>query len=128
MKEPFFLEPAEVADLHDEALRRHGGPGGLRDFGGLVSAATAPMNRWHYSGGDLFDLAAVLLIHLSRNHPFVDGNKRAAAASAIAFLALNGHFLETNDKVLEEATRQACQGLLSDDGLAALLRSLPTLD
>ena len=128
MKEPFFLEPAEVAELHDEALRRYGGSKGLRDFGGLVSAVTAPRNHWHYSGGDLFDLAAVLLIHLSRNRPFVDGNKRAAAASMLAFLALNGIFVATEDDVLESMTLNAAQGLLETSQLATGLRSLPKLD
>ena len=128
MSEPYFLEPAEVVELHDEALRRHGGATGIRDLGGLISAVTAPKNHWHYSGGDLFDLAAVMLIQLARNHPFVDGNKRAAAASAIALLALNGHLLETNEAVLEDATLKAAQGLMTEETLAALLRSLPTMD
>ena len=128
MKEPYFLEPAEVVELHDEALRRHGGAPGIRDLGGLVSAITAPKNHWHYSGGDLYDLAAVLLIHLARNRAFLDGNKRSAAASSIAFLALNGILVDTNDERLEDATLRAAQGHLPSDELAALLRSLPLLD
>lgn len=128
MREPYFLEPAEVVDLHDLAIRRHGGAVGVRDLGGLISAVTAPKNHWHYSGGDLFDLAAVLLIHVSRNHPFVDGNKRSAAASAIAFLALNRILLTTNDEALEEATLLAAQGKMEPAALAALLRGLPLMD
>jgi death-on-curing protein len=128
VSEPFFLEPAEVVELHDEALLRHGGAPGIRDLGGLISAVTAPKNHRHYSSGDIYDLAAVLLIHLSRNHTFVDGNKRASAASAIAFLALNGILLETNEAILEDATLRAAQGHIEEDALAELLRSLPTLD
>lgn len=128
MREPYFLEPAEAVDLHDMAIKRHGGASGIRDLGGLVSAVTAPKNHWHYSGGDLFDLAAVLLIHVSRNHPFVDGNKRSAAAAAIAFLAMNGVLLQTNDEVLEAATLRAAQGQLPSEELAAFLRTLPLLD
>ena len=128
MREPFFLEPAEVVELHDEAIRRHGGAFGIRDLGGLISAVTSPKNHWHYSGGDLFDLAAALLVHISRNHPFVDGNKRAAAASAVAFLALNGILVDTNEDLLEDATLRAAQGHLLPDDLATLLRTLPTLD
>lgn len=128
MKEPFFLEPAEVAELHDEAVRRHGGAMGIRDLGGLISAVTAPKNHWHYSGGDLFDLAAVLLIHVSRNHPFVDGKKRSASASGIAFLALNGLFIDTNDEILEDATLRASQGHIGLEALAGILRALPRLD
>lgn len=128
MREPFFLEPAEVVDLHDEALRRHGGATGIRDLGGLISAVTAPKNHWYYGGGDPYDLAAVLLIHLSRNHPFVDGNKRSAVASAIAFLALNRLKIDTCDAILEDATLRAAQGHLSVEALAECLRGLPLLD
>ena len=118
-----------MVELHDEALRRHGGATGVRDLGGLISSVMAPKNHWHYSkGGDLFDLAAVLLSHLGRNHPFVDGNKHSPAASAIASLAINGVFLETNDEILEDATLRAVQGHLEPEALAGILRTLPRLD
>jgi len=35
-------------------------------------------------------MAAAYLFHLCQNHPFIDGNKRAGANAAIAFLLLNG--------------------------------------
>jgi death-on-curing protein len=35
-------------------------------------------------------LAAAYCYGIARNHPFVDGNKRAAFASLIVFLGLNG--------------------------------------
>ena len=35
-------------------------------------------------------MAAAYLFHLAKNHPFVDGNKRIAAATALLFLGLNG--------------------------------------
>lgn len=39
----------------------------------------------------LFDKTAVLFRSLVLNHPFVDGNKRIAAASALVFLLINRH-------------------------------------
>jgi death-on-curing protein len=38
----------------------------------------------------LCDQAAAYLFHLAQNHPFLDGNKRAGAASALVFLNLDG--------------------------------------
>ena len=35
-------------------------------------------------------MAAAYLFHIVQNHPFVDGNKRAGAATALVFLDLNG--------------------------------------
>ncbi len=88
----------------------------------------SPRNHWHYTGGDLFDLAAVLLIHLARNHPFVDGNKRVAAGSAIVFLAMNKVRIRRNDDLLQALTLKAAQGQIEPEDLAAALRSLPTRD
>jgi death on curing protein len=44
--------------------------------------------------GDLVSKAAVLVIRLAKNHPLLDGNKRAAYLAMIEFLARNGrHFV-----------------------------------
>ncbi|MGC8481034.1 MAG: type II toxin-antitoxin system death-on-curing family toxin [Acidimicrobiales bacterium] len=56
------------------------------------SALHAPMASF---GGievypDFTDKAAVLLVRLTRNHPLLDGNKRAAWVSLRMFIALNG--------------------------------------
>ena len=48
------------------------------------------MNKFAYGESSLAALAAAYAFGLARNHPFVDGNKRAAFASIIVFLGLNG--------------------------------------
>ena len=46
---------------------------------------------------DLVTKARVLVIHLTKNHPLPDGNKRAAYLAMIEFLARNGRqFLATD--------------------------------
>jgi death on curing protein len=124
--EPRFLPVSELISLHEDLVATFGGATGLRDEGGLISAAMAPQNHWFYSedGGDVFTLAAVLLIHLGRNHPFVDGNKRVAAAGALVMLELNGIQIRPDADVLETATLQAVQGKLDVEGLIAVFRSL----
>ena len=126
MAEPRFLSVAELVSLHDDLLGHFGGASGLRDKGALISAAMAPQHHWFYSedGGDVFILAAVLLIHLGRNHPFVDGNKRVAAAGALVMLTLNGFDMEPDVDALEKATLQAVQGKLQLEALAAVFRKL----
>ncbi len=76
--------------LHGESLREHGGAAGLRDEGLLESALSRPPNLAHYGKPDVFDLAASYGVGLAKNHPFVDGNKRAAFLSIGLFLFLNG--------------------------------------
>jgi len=41
--------------------------------------------------------AATLLMEIARRHPFVDGNKRTAFESMLAFLELNGKKLEVGE-------------------------------
>ncbi|MEO5719741.1 MAG: type II toxin-antitoxin system death-on-curing family toxin, partial [Chthoniobacterales bacterium] len=38
---------------------------------------------------DPIEVAAAYLFYLSRNHPFIDGNKRTALASCLVFLDAN---------------------------------------
>ena len=46
---------------------------------------------------DLVTKARVLVVHLAKNHPLPDGNKRAAYLAMIEFLARNGRqFVATN--------------------------------
>ncbi|MEW6295339.1 MAG: type II toxin-antitoxin system death-on-curing family toxin [Candidatus Diapherotrites archaeon] len=41
--------------------------------------------------------AATLLVEIARRHPFMDGNKRTAFESMMAFLELNGKKLEVGE-------------------------------
>jgi death on curing protein len=89
MNEPIWLDVAEVIDMHAEQLALFGGADGIRDQGMLESALARPKNRWHYGETDLAPLAAAYAFGLARNHPFVDGNKRAAFHALVVFLRLN---------------------------------------
>jgi death-on-curing protein len=89
--EPRWISMEAILVLHDRSIALHGGAPGVRDDGLLESALSRPLNRFHYDGEvDLPTLAATYLIALASNHPFVDGNKRAAFLAAGVFLHLNG--------------------------------------
>ena len=79
--------------LHDESLSMHGGASGMRDEGLLDSALARPLNIVAYGEPDVADLAAAYGFGLAKNHPFIDGNKRAAFLTVGLFLRLNGHRL-----------------------------------
>lgn len=76
--------------LHGESLVLHGGAPGMRDEGLLDSALARPENLAAYGQPDVFDCAAAYAFGLAKNHPFIDGNKRAAFLGAGMFLRLNG--------------------------------------
>ncbi len=89
----------------------------------MASALQRPINRFFYEGEtDLLVLAATYAVGIASNHPFVDGNKRAAYAALILFLALNGRRLVA-DKVDAITTMFAvAAGDIDIDALAVWLR------
>jgi death-on-curing protein len=119
---PAFLTPDVVLKIHARSLGEFGGPAGVPDPGAVESAVMAAQNHFQYTGGDLFDLAAVLLWHLACDHPFADGNKRTALASALVFLAINGIQLAQNDDLFEALTLSVARGDLKKEQVAEALR------
>src|SRR5215470_14040029 len=81
-EEPKWVTYDQVVALHSRQLRRFGGASGLRDDGMLRSALERPVNKWQYEQSALDELAA--------DHAFVDGNKRIAFMTMMAFLRRNG--------------------------------------
>jgi len=81
-----------VEQIHTTVLEAFGGSSGIRDGGLLSSAVAAPQATFEGRSpyADVVEVAAAYLYFLCRNHPFMDGNKRTAMASAIVFLRLNG--------------------------------------
>jgi death-on-curing protein len=118
VKEPEWLTADLVIAFHDEQLREFGGPPGIRDEGALESALGRARNRWAYEGGDLPRLAAAYAFGLARNHPFVDGNKRAALLAIITFLGLNDIEFTASEAEAVVMIRDLAAGTLDEDVLS----------
>lgn len=108
--------------LHDESLAAHGGASGLRDAGLLESALARPANLAAYGEPDLAALAACYAYGLANNHPFVDGNKRAAFLSVGLFLGLNGFRLTATQAEATIAVFGLAGGEIDEATFAAWLR------
>jgi death on curing protein len=97
-----WLPLEAVLDLHEEQLEEHGGAAGLRDENALHSALARPQQIAAYEPeATVFRLAAAYAFGLTRNHPFVDGNKRIAFIAAGTFLSLNGWYLDALEREAE---------------------------
>ena len=108
-----------VEAMHAEQLRLHGGASGVRDIGMLESALARPLNKAAYGEVSLFELAAVYLFGIVKNHPFVDGNKRTALAAADVFLADNGWSLEADKDDLYQLVVLVAAGDIDEEGATA---------
>jgi death-on-curing protein len=90
MSEPAWVSRRALELLHQESLAEHGGAEGLRDAVLLDSALARAQNIHAYQNvDDPFRLAAAYAFGIAMNHPFVDGNRRAAFIAAGFFLRIN---------------------------------------
>jgi len=108
--------------LHAESLAEHGGSQGMRDEGLLDSALARPLNLAAYGQPDHAALAASYGIGIAKNHPFIDGNKRAALLATGLFLYLNGYRLTASQADTTIAMLSVAAGELTEDAFAAWLR------
>ena len=122
MREWRWIDKRALLMLHDESLAEHGGAAGLRDEGLLDSALARPLNLAAYGEPDAADLAAAYGYGLAKNHPFVDGNKRATFLAAGLFLAVNGLRLKVSQAEATVAVFTLAAGELDEAGFAAWLR------
>jgi len=120
--EPEWLDTSIVLDVHAEQLALFGGADGIRDLGLLESALGRPLNKFAYGETDLAALAAAYTFGIARNHPFVDGNKRAAFASMIVFLGLNGIDFDVPPEAATAIIVGLAAGEIHEDGLVRWIR------
>ena len=118
MPEPVWIDREVVLAIHDEQLAEHGGQSGVRDMGLLESALGRPRNRHAYAKGSIAELAASYAAGLSRDHPFIDGNKRTSLVVAELFLEMNGKVLTASHDACVLAFVELAAGTVSEGQLA----------
>lgn len=125
MQDIIFLSVDDVLLLHADTIDIDGGSHGVRDHGLLDAAVAMPRQQFggDYLHEDLAAMAAAYLFHIAQNHPFVDGNKRAAVMSALAFLSANDVGLAMVPQELEVITLKVAAGELIKEKLTSWLRS-----
>jgi death-on-curing protein len=121
MNEPEWIREAEALAIHSQQISLFGGSMGVRDLGLLQSALARPQNQWAY--GDpppsLPRLAAAYAFGISSNHPFLDGNKRAALVISFVFLEINGLEVIASEEDAFLTMLSLAAGEISEDQLAA---------
>ena len=118
-----WIDRQALVLLHDESLAEHRGSPGLRDERVLESALARPQNLAAYGAPDLADLAAAYGVGLAKNHPFVDGNERAAFLAAGLFLALNGRRLISTQLDATMTMLGVAAGDIDEPAFAAWIRT-----
>ena len=123
---PFHLTVEIEREIHAEAIEAFGGSTGVGEPSLLESAVAAPQatigGKSPYA--DLAEMAAAYLFYLCRNHPFIDGNKRAALGACLVFLRLNGLEPKADGPEWEELTLAVAASEIDREEATVRLRHL----
>lgn len=117
---------SEVLKILQDQIRRYGGRYAVRDPALLSSALAMPSTSFEGKllHSDIYAQAAAYGYHLCQNHPFIDGNKRTALATALVFLELNGIEIDDPNETLYGMMMEVATGKKSKQDIASLLRRL----
>lgn len=117
MKRPRFLSVEDVVRIHGNTIEHEGGPGGIRYYPLLESAVMMPQQQFggQYLHQNIPAMAAAYLYHITQNHPFCDGNKRAGAISAFVFLDVNDFDLTASAAEFEQVVLNVASGQISKE-------------
>ena len=119
MNEPVWVLPEVVIAVHQMLLAEHGGLPGIRDEALLDSSLNRPQQRFeHDDRFSVFNQAASYSYGLTKNHPFIDGNKRIGLSVGALFLELNGYSFNAPEAEAVVIFEQLTAGNLSEEDLA----------
>ncbi len=120
---PVWISKKALLLLHEESLAEFSGKRGLRDEGLLDSALARPQNLLVYEPATtIAALAASYGFGITKNHAFVDGNKRAGFLGIGLFLAINGYQLRADQIDAIQTMLRLASGELKEDALAGWIR------
>lgn len=122
MSEPVWLLESAVVIAQEISLANYGGGTGIHDRGLLQSALGRPRNLYEYDKPGMFELAAAYTFGIVKNHPFVDGNKRAGFLAGAVFLELNGFQFTASETEATQIILGLAAGRLSEQQLAEWLQ------
>jgi len=114
-----FLDVSEVLLILQNQIELYGGIYGIREIDLLKSAIAMPEATFdnEYLHRSIPEMTAAYCYHICKNHPFVDGNKRTALATALVFLELNNFCLVCSDEQLYEIVIKVAQSEIAKETL-----------
>ncbi|MFA1644168.1 MAG: type II toxin-antitoxin system death-on-curing family toxin [Enterobacteriaceae bacterium] len=117
-----FISAEEIVLFHDKLLSVTPGVAGMPDPGRAEALLYRVLNKYEYEGvTDVWMLAAMHLLAISRGHIFNDGNKRTALFITLLFLKRNSISLKANPDYVD-MTVEAAAGRLTLDEVVQRLR------
>ena len=128
MNEPVWITREDCLAYHESLLERFGGLSGIRDESLLDSALNRPKHLFAYGKPSIFQMAASYAHGIVKNHPFLDGNKRAGFVAAALFIETNGYRFQAPEEEAVLETLALAASETSEEAYATWLErtSVPT--
>ena len=117
MNEPVWTTRKDCLAYHESLLERFGGSSGIRDESLLDSVLIMPK----HGKPTIFQMAASYAHGIVKNHPFLDGNKRAGFIAAALFIETNGYRFQAPEEEAVLETLALAAGETSEEAYAAWL-------
>lgn len=122
-----LLTVDDILEIHNEAIKMFGGS--LEYYKDTVTKIRSIIDQQypHFSYDKYptpFEKAAMLWYFLTKNHCFVDGNKRVGFYSAIVLLKINGYMDHVNDDEAYDKTIQITCSQLAGNNLDEYIKDL----
>ena len=129
MGEPFFLTLDDLIVIHANQIANYGGCEGIRSQDLLDSAVAMPQSAFggEYLHAGIHEMAAAYLFYIVKNHPFVDGNKRAGTVACLVFLECNGLTCTASNDDLADFTLKVADGRCDKTDATIFLRTWTVL-
>lgn len=124
MKSIKFLDIDDVLKIYKIVINEFGGRFGIRDLKLLEAAVYQPQVAAQYIDNDIFEIAAIYMFHIIKNHPFVDGNKRTALITTITFLELNNLIANYENDSLYKLTIGVADSSINKNDIANFFKSI----
>lgn len=124
-----YLPTADmIIELHDNVLSESGGRPGIRDENIIHAAVARPKTYLSYhEERTVHIVCAVLLDSISRDHAFIEGNKRTGLMAAILTYSLNGIELKSTADRHKEFEDLVLRVVLEKPSIADIAQRLKQL-
>ncbi|WP_427157660.1 type II toxin-antitoxin system death-on-curing family toxin [Aliinostoc sp. HNIBRCY26] len=122
MNEPTWLTAQMLLAIHEDLISQYGGLSGVRDSALLEASLARPRHKFSYQPEvSLLELAVAYGFALSKNHPFVDGNKRTAFMAMYVFLGLNAYSFNAPEPEIVLVMESLASGDIDENALQVWL-------
>lgn len=119
-----LIDAKTVIDIHDLILSTESGLPGNHGDAAIEGALGRIESHIYYAGlDDIFEIAAMYAVSISRGHIFNDANKRTGLVTALTYLSLQGVEIP-RDSFLEDIMVWVAEGDIEAGDLATILYSI----